>query len=261
MKSVFKFYNSIGWKKTSQYFEDANINEDLRINSREYVSKCRKRVLRYMPKKGKNILDFASGPIQYQDYLLYSKNFRYRHCVDFSREAIKEAKAKIGKKGKFYCDDFLKINFKKNYFDCIISLHTIYHIHKRKQKKTVRKLLTISKKKTPIIIIYSNPDTLISKIKSLVFFKEIKYLLLGKKSNKQHIYFDSHSIDWWKQFNNEADIEYYPWRSFSSTHQKFLIPNNFIGKKIFSILFYLEDRFKRFFIRNFQYYTVVLKKK
>ena len=63
----------------------------------EYVSKCRKRILRYIPQKGLNILDFASGPIQYKEYLLYSKNYKYRHCVDFSKDAIMAAKAKIGK--------------------------------------------------------------------------------------------------------------------------------------------------------------------
>ena len=39
----------------------------------------------FLPEKGKDILDFASGPIQYKEYLTYSKNFKKRHCVDFSR--------------------------------------------------------------------------------------------------------------------------------------------------------------------------------
>jgi len=261
MKSVFKFYNSTGWKKTSGQFEDANINEDLRINAREYVSKCRKRILRYIPQKGLNILDFASGPIQYKEYLLYSKNYKYRHCVDFSKDAIMAAKAKIGKRGKFYCGDFLNMNFKKNFFDCILSIHTIYHIHRSKQKKAVKKLLAISKTNTPIVIIYSNPNTFINTIKSLIFFNKIKQLFSKKKMNKQKIYFYCHKINWWKQFENEATVEFYPWRSFSSLHQKFLIPNNFLGKKVFNMLFYFEDRFNSFFTKNFQYYTIVLKKK
>jgi hypothetical protein len=66
------------------------------------------------------------------------------------------------------------MNFKKNFFDCILSIHTIYHIHRSKQKKAVKKLLAISKKKTPIIIIYSNPNTFINTLKSLFFFNKIK---------------------------------------------------------------------------------------
>jgi ubiquinone/menaquinone biosynthesis C-methylase UbiE len=252
METVYKFYNSIGWKKKNKFFKDANISEDLRFYSREYVSKCRKRILRYIPSKGMNILDFASGPIQYKEYLLYSKNFCFRHCVDFSRDAIKFAKLKIGNKGKFYCKDFLKIKFKKNYFDCILSLHTIYHIDKTKQKKVIEKLLSISKKNAPIIIVYSNPNTIIDKIKLLISYKKLK---------KNDYYFFCYPITWWRQFEVNANIEFYPWRSLSSTHQKFLIPNNFLGKIIFKILFYIEDRFNNFFIKNFQYYTVILKKK
>jgi ubiquinone/menaquinone biosynthesis C-methylase UbiE len=252
MKSVHKFYNSIGWKKNDKYFKDASISEDLRFYSREYVSKCRMRILRYIPKKGKNILDFASGPIQYKEYLLYSKNFHYRHCVDFSKDAINFARLKIGRKGKFYCKDFLDIKFRKNYFDCILSMHTIYHIHKSKQKKVIEKLLYISKKNTPIIVVYSNPNTIIDRIKLLLSYR---------KAKKNDYYFFSHPLSWWKQFENVAEIEFYPWRSFSSTHQKFLIPDNFLGKKIFQILFYFEDAFKKFFVKNFQYYTIVLKKK
>tara|TARA_S200000501_G_C20747062_1_gene709986 strand:+ start:241 stop:1002 length:762 start_codon:yes stop_codon:yes gene_type:complete len=252
MKSVHKFYNSIGWKKNDRYFKDAKISEDLRFYSSEYVSKCRKRILRYIPKKGTNILDFASGPIQYKEYLSYSKNFHYRHCVDFSRDAIKFAKLKIGQKGKFYCQDLLNIKFKRNYFDCILSMHTIYHIHKSKQNKVIRRLLSISKKNVPIIIVYSNPNTIIDKIKLLFSYKKLK---------KNDYYFFCHPISWWKQFEDEADIEFYPWRSFSSNHQKFLIPNSFLGQKIFKLLFYLEDKFMKFFINNFQYYTIVLKKK
>ena len=252
MKSVHKFYNIIGWKQNNKYFEDAKISEDLRFYSREYVSKCRKRISRYISRKGVNMLDFASGPIQYNEYLSYSKNFNQRHCVDFSKDAIKFAKLKLGQKGKYYCQDFLGIKFKNNYFDCILSLHTIYHIHKSKQKKVIKKLLSISKKDTPIIIVYSNPNTIIDKIKLLFFYKN---------SKKNDYYFFCHPISWWEQFKDDANVEFYPWRSLSSTHQKFLIPNNFLGKKFFKILFYLEDKFKKFFIKNFQYYTIVLKKK
>ena len=249
---IQKFYTTFGWKKNDNNFEDANLFEDLRLNSREYVSNCRKRLLRYIPKRGLNILDFASGPIQYKEYLAYSKNFKFRHCVDFSKDAIKIAKKKIGRKGKFYCNDFFKIKFKKNSFDCIISLHTIYHIKKAQQKSAIKKLLLISKKDTPIIIVYSNPNTILSKIKNL---------FTNKKNIKKNIYFFCHPISWWYQFKDDAKIEFYPWRSFSSDHQKIIFPDNLIGKFFFKILFSLEQKFGNFFINNFQYYTVVLKKK
>ena len=254
IKYVSKFYNNSGWGEKNGSTLDATLFEDLRFNVKEYVSKCRKRLKKYIPKKGANILDFASGPIQYPEYLEYSKNFKLRHCIDFSKLAINTAKLKLGKRGRFYCNDFFKIKLKKNYFDCVLSLHTIYHIDKKLQAKAIRKLINISKKNSPIIIVYSNPNTLRNRIKK-------KFLKRKFKKNKTNLYFFCHTIKWWYQFNKIASIEIKPWRSFSSDHQKLIFPNNIIGKILLNILFIIEGKFENFFVNNFQYYTVILKKK
>ena len=68
---------------------------------------CAEKNTEIYSKKGNHFLDFASGPLQYQIHK-YSKNFKTRHCVDFSNEALKQAKNKIGIRGKYYCGDFLK---------------------------------------------------------------------------------------------------------------------------------------------------------
>ena len=249
--SVYKFYNSKGWLKNSKNFEDSDLFEDNRHYAKIYVSNCRKRINRFIPNKGDSLLDFASGPIQYKEYLEYSKNFKLRHCVDFSKTAIKEAKSKLKKKGKYYCNDFMKINFQSNKFDCIVSLHTLYHINKKQQRKVVLKLLKIAKKNAPIIIVYSNPETIIHKIR-----KKIK-----SKKSKKKLYFYCFKNSWWRQFDNLAEVKMVPWRSFSSQHQKILFPNNILGKFLLRVLFKLEDIFKNFFVRNFQYQIIVLKKK
>lgn len=251
IKDVSKFYNEHGWKLKDNVTTDANLFEDLRDCSKEYVKICRLKINKHIPKKGNNILDFASGPIQYNEYLTYSKNFKKRHCVDFSKDAILTAKKKLGLKGVYYCEDFIKLKFKKNFFDCSLSLHTIYHINKNLQKNVVKKLINITKKNSPIIIIYSNPNTILNKIKKILKYKNKK---------KAKIYFYCHPIKWWRQFEKYADIKIYPWRSFSSQHQKILFPDNFIGKIMFKLLLILENNFKNFFSKNFQYYFVVIKK-
>lgn len=248
--NVFKFYNEDGWKQRKKISTDAILFEDLRTVAKNYVSRARKKINRYIPKKGCHFLDFASGPLQYKEYIKYSKNFKYRHCVDFSNRAIKEAKKKIGKKGKFYCNDFMKINFKKNYFDCTVSLHTIYHINKNKQEKVIKKLIYVTKKNSPIIIVYSNPNTLINKFKNLINYKK----------NKKGLYFYCHNKKWWYKFSKLAKIEFYPWRSFSSQHQKILFPNNIFGSFLFKLLIFFEDNFPNFFFNYFQYQIIILKK-
>ena len=254
IKYVNKFYNNSGWIKKNKNTLDATLFEDLRFNAKNYVSKCRKRLKSFIPKKGNHMLDFASGPIQYPEYLEYSKNFKLRHCVDFSKLAIKTAKLKLGNKGRFYCNDFFKIKLKKNYFDCVLSLHTIYHIDKKLQAKAIRKLLNTSKKNSPIIIVYSNPNTLINRIKRKFFKRKLK-------KNKTNLYFFCYPINWWYQFDKKATVEIKPWRSFSSDHQKLIFPNNILGKILLHILFFIEEKFESFFVNNFQYYIVILKKK
>ena len=110
---MFLNFITIPVGKKKSIFEDANLFEDLRFHSKEYVSKCRKKVLNYIPKQGKNMLDFASGPIQYPEYLLYSKNFTTRHCVDFSKDAIINARKKLEKMESFIVMIFLISNLKK----------------------------------------------------------------------------------------------------------------------------------------------------
>ena len=250
--NVFKFYNEGGWSESEKNTKDAELFEDLRVVAHKYISHCRKKINKHIAKNGTHILDFASGPLQYREYLNYSKDFKIRHCVDFSKEAIKKAKKKLGPKGKYYCNDFLKINFKKNFFDTIISLHTIYHIPKNNQAQVVKKLISISKKNSPIIIVYSNPETIINKIKNILFIQ--------KKENNNDIYFYCHKNEWWKQFSKLADVKLYPWRSFASQHQKLLFPNNLIGKFMFKILMALEKKFPNFFTKYFQYPIIVLRK-
>ena len=108
-EKVSKFYNKLGWETDVGITEDARRFEDLRESAKDYLSKCRLRVLRHIPETGENILDMASGPIQYEDYLEYSKNFNKRYCVDLSSSALEDAKKKIGDHGVFLNGSFLII--------------------------------------------------------------------------------------------------------------------------------------------------------
>ena len=238
------FYNKYGWSEKNNITEDAKRWEDLRSCSEDYVRKCRLRLMPYIPIKGDNILDMASGPIQYEEYLEYSSNFKKRYCVDFSKKALNQAKRKIGEHGIFFAGNFFDIEFEENFFDCSLSLHTINHISKDKQEKAVRKLLKITKKGRPLIIVYSNPNTIISYIISP--YKVLRKILKKIKviNYEEPLYFYSYPIKWWQRFNAEANIEIKPWRSFSSNHQKLIFPDNKIGKAMLNILFRL-DPFKK----------------
>ena len=48
--NIYKFYNTSGWEEKNNISKDAELFEDLRQNSENYVSNCRKRLLKYIPK-------------------------------------------------------------------------------------------------------------------------------------------------------------------------------------------------------------------
>ena len=133
-----------GWRRDEEDITtDARHWEDLRPCATDYVRDCRLRVLDFLPTSGRYILDAASGPIQYPEYLEYSKSFEKRYCVDFSASALEEAEAKIGTHGSFFHADILELDFEPDFFDAVISLHTIYHIDAQHQEEAVRKLLSV----------------------------------------------------------------------------------------------------------------------
>lgn len=266
---VSNFYNTVGWETNEEITEDAKRWEDLREYAKQYVSKCRLRVLSHIPTSGVNMLDMASGPIQYREYLEYSRNFNKRYCIDLSIGALESAKNKIGDHGVFFPSSFFDIPLEGNFFDCAISLHTIYHIDKDKQEEAVRKLIKVTKHQKPVIIVYSNPNSIISRFRKSLLFRILRRIkhILKKTSNTTSagdgpsLYFHAHPIEWWKRFNDVASVNILPWRSFGSDVQKILIPNNKIGKIIFDILFNLEERFPDFFVKHFQYPMIILTKK
>ena len=259
-KKAFDYYKDKGWEIDGDFTIDAIGCEDLRKNSQEYVSKCRMRVFEHIPESGKYILDMASGPIQYPEYLEFSKNFEKRYCVDLSEKALEGAKEKLGDRGKYLNGSFFDLKIEDNFFDCAISLHTIYHMDQDKQAEAVRKLIKVTKPGKPIIIVYSNPNTFTSALS--VTWKFLKAIIsLVVKPPEQDLYFFYHPNKWWLQFSDEAEINYYPWRSFTSSYHKKLIPDGPMGKLLLKKLYAWEETYPNFFVNHFQYPMIVLTKK
>ena len=273
---VYHYYNNQGWVSHSK--TGLTLDEEINVNNNKscklYNTKTRNRVLSQLNKlKGpkKNLLDVASGPLHIQEFLHYSKSFVERHCVDFSKIALKEAKhnlAKFGqKKSFFYNIDFLKSNFKVNSFDSAISLHTLYHVDIDEQKNFVKKLIKYVRPGGLVIIVYSNPFSLQSVLTAPIFLwnffksltKDILIKLSFYKYKKNELYFKRKSIFWWNCFKTLGEVKIIPERTFSGSFEKKIIPNNNFGKSVYKLLFFLENHsFWRFFST---YYIVIIKKK
>jgi hypothetical protein len=75
------------------------------------------------------------------------------------------------------------------------------------------------------------------------------------------LYFFAHPLGWWNRLADVADVKFYPWRSFGSSHQNFLTPDYKLGRMLFSLLFKLENTFPWLFTNYFQYPMIVMTKK
>ncbi len=155
-EEVQEFYDRIGWKKIDENtYSDASRFEDLRSVSHGYISNCHLRVARNIRKNGKYILDAASGPIQYEEYLAYSDDYDFRICIDISLLALREASRKIGDKGIFVQANITNLPLADNCVDAVVSLHTIYHVPAQEQFGAFRELYRVLKPGATAAIVYS----------------------------------------------------------------------------------------------------------
>lgn len=256
---VRSLYDNIGWTSVGEVTYDAHTLEDLRPVAADYVSACHLRVLRHLPEGGDRILDMASGPIQYPEYLRYSQGFKTRVCVDLSERAIEIAKARIGDHGEFHVGDFLELTIAP--VDAAISLHTIYHIHKSRQEEAVRKLINLTKSGGTVVIVYSNPNRLLSY--ALTPLRKIANILRRRNlelDDPRSIYFHRFPLSWWKRFNDTGTVAMFPWRTFSSPEMRKLFPNNSFGRRMLAGLFALEGKFPKFFATIGCYQIIVIQK-
>src|SRR3990172_5725676 len=132
-RQVREFYDQVGWQQVSDGVYQNARYEDLRPVAREYVHKCHLRVGRHLRPTGDLFLDAGSGPIQYPEYLEYSRGYHHRVCADISRVALLEARQRIGDRqngghGRFVVADIARLPFSPRTFDSVVSLHTIHHL-------------------------------------------------------------------------------------------------------------------------------------
>jgi SAM-dependent methyltransferase len=223
------------------------------------VSACRRRVLRHIPARGDALLDMASGPVQYPEYIEYSRNFNKRWCVDLSRDALDQARSRLGEHGVYLHGSFFDLDIPRDYFDCAVSLHTIYHMDAARQEEAVRKLLGSVKPGAPVIVVYSNPDNLLARLRKLS--RRLRRGSPDVVGAEGGLYFFPHPNAWWHRFADTASVAILPWRSLASDDQKRLIPDSPIGERLLKWLYRLEDRLPRFFATHFQYIMIVLTRK
>ena len=249
-KSVQDFYNQFGWKQNDEgNFVDGDAYEDLRPVSQEYMYDCNIRIKRYLQPQGDYLLDAASGPIQFDEYLEQSKHYRYRLCVDLSFLALQEARKKLGDRGIYLVTDMTDLPLKENVVDGVVSINTLYHIPKDEQINAFREMYRVMKPGSSGILIYSwgrrshlnnflvLPQKVWRKVKTF-FQRATKY----SGYDPDLLYFHAHPRSYFtkERLGFEPDLKV--WRLISVPVQKFWIHGALGGKAILRWIYRLEDR-------------------
>lgn len=257
------FYDEVGWHKEDNHFVDANDSEDLRPVSREYIRRCHERVKRFLKPKGKYLLDVASGPIQYPEYLSYSEDYEYRICADISLQGLREAKKKLKDKGIYVLCDMTHLPFQANTVDGCVSLHTIYHIPKDQQAKAIAEIYRVLREDSSLVVVYSwgNRSLLMN---CLMLPWKVMAKLKAKSSEKRgaDLYFYAHGYRWFtSEIASRYPVKLKPWRSVNVPFLKKYVHGSILGKWLLKFIYRLEEIFPKAMARIGAYPMMVIEKK
>jgi len=261
-KSIREFYDEIGWNLVGDTTTDALINENFTEVATEYVHKVRGRIGEVLG-SGDNLLDIGCGPIQYPEYLAYSRNFEKRICVDLSKKALEIAKSKLGGHGVFFVGDYLEIKTEYEPYAGATLINVLYHVDLNLQEKLVRKIISELESGAALVVVYSNPKSFSSRLNtSLVFAKRFFRLVFQRRnfnSQSNPIYFERHELNFWNLFESECDVKVMAWRTFTPAIEKVLFRKFFLGKKLLHLLFKIEKQ--KAWARIAEYQMITLTKK
>ncbi len=281
-QQVREFYDQVGWQEVSEgVYQNAHY-EDLRPVSREYIHRCHLRVLRHLKPTGRFLLDAGSGPIQYPEYLEYSRGYSHRVCLDISVVALQEARKRINEHGLYVVADIAHLPFRSNSFDGIISLHTIHHIPEEEHLAAYQELYRslapgckgvvvngwpscrLMRWANPLIRFSQRLQCLVARKNAKINLDEVKGDFIGKpKPGEQPkgTFTRKLGVVWMKKaVATQIPISILVWRSVSVRFLRALVHPWMGGRLCLRLLYWLEERFPRFCGENGQYPLIVIEK-
>lgn len=292
-QEVRQFYDQIGWQQVAEGLYQNAHYEDLRPVSRDYIQRCHGRVARCLHSSGQYLLDAGSGPIQYADYLAYSRSYRYRVCADISMVALREARKRIGDHGLYVVADVAHLPFKPGVFDGVVSLHTIHHLPEDEHLLAYGELYRVLRPGRSAAVVNGWPSSRLMKLAEPFIrlsqrSRRLAARLVGRASADSQMsqrksasdqdtqqgnganqkgttlkgtFTSRHDAQWMRtQVGAQMPLEIYPWRSVSVRFMRNLIHPWLAGRLWLRLLYLLEERFPRFFGENGQYPLIVIRK-
>jgi len=272
---VRAFYDSIGWQQIGDGLYQNAGNEDLRPVAREYIQRCHRRVGRHIPATGRFLLDAGSGPIQYPEYLEYSKGYDRRVCLDLSRRALSEARVRIGDHGLFVLGDLAALPFRRDSFDGVVSLHALHHVPAAEQEAALAELVRVAAPGRSAAVVYSwgEASGLMAAFRPLLglaaSLRDLRLRLLGKappraprpdRPLREGLSFKG-DFEWMVDtLSRLGGGEILVWRSVSTAFLRTLAHPRLMGRALLRLVFALEESAPHWFGRHGMYPLVVLRR-
>lgn len=280
---VRKFYDSVGWQKVGEGLYQNARYEDLRPVSKTYLHRCHMRVGRFLPSRGRLLLDAGSGPIQYPEYLTYSQGYEHRICADISIRALQEARNRIGGHGWFVVADIAHLPFKKDVFDGSVSMHTIHHLPPDEHRAAFEELYRTLAPGGRSVVVYSwgNHSALMRLLTPAVRLANMAirgYRRLsgrnvsdasgaevnegtGGASAASRTYTFKHDFAWARsELRDLPSLDIRVWRSLSTNSLRAFIHGPLLGGVWLRLLYWLEERLPHILGRIGQYPMILFHK-
>jgi SAM-dependent methyltransferase len=283
-QEVREFYDQTGWSQVGDGLYQNARYEDLRPVVRDYIHRCHLRVNRYLDRTGNLFLDAGSGPVQYPEYLTYSKDYRFRVCADISITALREARQRLGKKGLYVVMDIANLPFRADSFDGLISLHTIHHLPAADHRKAYAELYRVLKPGRRAVVVngWSDPP-LMRPFNRLAILADRVIARLRRKNSAQGsvplrgtfpaagddgkqvqvsapvgTFIHKSNANWLRgELNGVVPIQIFSWRSVSTRFTRAYIHGP-LGKLAMRLIYWLEERFPRWLGENGQYPLITI---
>jgi SAM-dependent methyltransferase len=265
---VRQFYENEGWNESvsgAATYVDGELFEDSREVSADYRRAGNDRVTSRLAAGGRYLLDAASGPIQYPDYLKFSAHFDVRVCLDFSMAALRAAGEKLGGRGLLVLGDMTNLPIANGSMDAVVSLHTIYHVPADEQARVFTELYRVVKPGGRAVIVYQWKSSfgmrlfhLPLRIRSMIATRFVRRDAPIEPAPA--LYFAPHSRRWFIDQHWPFAYEIATWRTLTVAALRGYVPASRRGQRVLDALRRWEDTHPRLSGRFASYPLITIDK-
>jgi SAM-dependent methyltransferase/uncharacterized protein YbaR (Trm112 family) len=256
-ESTRQYYDSFGWQVNDGSYRDVQAFTDTRSAPWSYTKRCIRRVGKHLPSTGRYLLDVASGPIPYAEYMSLHDGFDRRICVDLSIEALKQARRKLGDRGIYILGDLTRLPLRDGSVDAAVSFHTVYHIPADEQDKAFTELYRVLHPGGTAAIIYSwGYSPLALRLQRVLDKMGVPP---AKGTTGSGLYYHGHKKEWFFNKNWPFRYEVRAWRTIGGDDLQ-RMGDGPMFRMGYGAIYALESMFPSFFGSYGQYPLILISK-